>query len=62
MSNSNEDVDSESGPAGLAGSPGAMEAFNMGGMGRDVHVETEQPSMRYVSIFQLSAVSSATHV
>ncbi len=52
MSNSHEDMGSESGSAGLAGSPGAMEAFNMGGTGRDVHVETEQqPSMRYVSIF-----------
>jgi hypothetical protein len=51
MINSHEDVDSESGTAGLAGSPGAMEAFNMGGTGRDVRVETEQPSMRYVYIF-----------
>jgi hypothetical protein len=51
MSNSHEDMDSESGTAGLAGSPvGAMEAFNMGGIGRDAHVETEQPSLRYVSI------------
>jgi hypothetical protein len=50
MSNSREDMDGDSGSAGLAGSPGAMEAFNMGGMGQDVHVETEQPSMRYVSI------------
>ena len=52
MSNSHEDMDSESTTAGLAGSPGAMEAFNMGGTGgtgRDF--ETEQPSMRYVSIF-----------
>jgi hypothetical protein len=44
-------MESESDSAGLAGSPGAMEAFNMGGIGRDAQIETEQPSMRYVSIF-----------
>jgi hypothetical protein len=51
MSNSRKDMDSGDGYAGPAGSPGAMEAFIMGGIGRDVQVETEQPAMRYVSIF-----------
>jgi hypothetical protein len=60
MSNSHEDMDSESGSAGRAVSPAAVEAFNMGGIGRDAHVETEQPSLRYVSNFEcihLSAVN-----
>jgi hypothetical protein len=51
MSNSPEDMDSGDGFSGLVGSPGAMEAFNMGRRGRDVQAEAEQPPMRYVSMF-----------
>jgi hypothetical protein len=65
MSNSGEDMDSRDGSAGLAGSPGAMEAFNMGGVGRDVQVESEQPSMRYVlphfEFMHLSALFTSVH-
>jgi hypothetical protein len=61
MSNSPEDVDSGNGSAGLVGSPGAMEAFNMGGVGRDVQAEAEQPSMRYVSMFRLHASFCYVH-
>jgi hypothetical protein len=56
MSNSHNDMnDGDSGipsPSGLPGSPGAMEAFNMGGGGHDAHhLETEGPAMRYVFVF-----------